>query len=147
MDNRVEHLTDLGLVNYVQHPTNSNYIVFRFADVARADEFEKILKENDIWFERSEEYGRTRLFYLFGVHYRDFKTVQSFNFAVEAKHRSFLIKNALFRWIVVLFTLSLCTLAIVGYCTAPEKVQQKKVKKNLTTVYKLNTFEHRYYSV
>jgi hypothetical protein len=147
MDNRVEHLTDLGLVNYVQHPTNSNYIVFRFADLPRANEFEKMLTENNIWFERSQERGRTRLFYLFGVHYRDFKTVQSFNFTVEAKHRSFLIKNTFLRWIVVLFTISLCTLAIVGYCKAPEKVQEKRGAYNIQQIHKLNATSVRYYNL
>lgn len=147
MDNRVEHLTDLGLVNYVQHPTNPNYIVFRFADIGRADEFEKILKENNIWFERSQEPGRTRMFYLFGIHYRDFRTVQAYNFAVEAKHRSFLIKNSYFRWVFILFTLGLCTLAIVGYCKAPEKVQKNKTKKNISAIYKLNATDFRYINI
>lgn len=147
MDNRVEHLTDLGLVNYVQHPTNSNYIVFRFADLPRADEFEKILTENNIWFERNQEKGRIRMFYLFGIHYRDFKTVQAFNFAVEAKHRSFLIKNAFLRWLIMLFTIGLCTLAIVGYCKAPEKVRQKRSTEIILQIHKLNTTNIRCYSV
>lgn len=147
MDNRVEHLTDLGLVNYVQHPSNPNYIVFRFADLNRANEFEKVLKENNIWFERNQEQGRMRMFYLFGIHYRDFKQVQAYNYAVEAKHRSFLIKNTLFRWLILLITIGICTLAIIGYCKAPERVQKKKVSENLNPFYKLKTTDFRYNKV
>lgn len=138
MDNRVEHLTDLGLVNYVQHPKDPNYVVFRFADSDRADDFERILKDKGIWYERSQESGRMRMFYLFGIHYRDFKTVQSINFAVEAKHRSFLIRNGVLRWFIVLFTVGLCTLAIVGYCKNPERVQQIKSSSTNSAVDKLN---------
>ena len=120
MDSQVEHITDLGLVNYVQHPTNSKYIVFRFADIDRAADFEKALTASEIWFEKNQEQGRTRVFYLFGVHRRDFKTVQSINFAVEGKHRSFIIKNTYIRWGLILFSLSLTVLALVGYCSRPD---------------------------
>ena len=36
------------------------------------DKFEKALKEEDIWFEKSSEDKRTRTFYLFGIHKNDF---------------------------------------------------------------------------
>lgn len=117
MGRPVEHITDLGLVNYVQHPTNSNYIVFRFADPERAKTFEEALIQDKIWFEKSEQQGRTRMFYLFGVHRQDYPKVQQLNFVVEAQHRSFIIKNGLIRWLLLLFTTSLIILAFVGYCS------------------------------
>lgn len=133
MDHKVEHVTDLGLVNYVQHPTNSKYIVFRFADKARADDFELALKENDIWYEKSQEKGRTRMFYLFGIHRKHYSLVQSLNFAVEAKHRKFIIKNGFLRWFLVLFTVGISVLAIVGYCKHPEKVKSKTSYMDINT--------------
>lgn len=137
MDHRVEHITDLGLVNYVQHPTNSKYIVFRFADKGRADDFEKALKEYDVWFEKSQEEGRTRMFYLFAIHRKNYKKVQALNYAVEAKHRKFIVKNVFFRWLLVLFTVGITVLAFVGYCKNPQKVKAKTSElifntKNLT---------------
>lgn len=118
MASQVEHITDLGLVNYVQHPSNPDYIVFRFADVERATTFQTALEDNKIWYERSEEMGRMRLFYLFGVHRHDYDKVQRINFEVEAKHRDFIIGNTFLRWFLILFSTGIITLAFVGYCTS-----------------------------
>jgi len=116
MDSGVEHLTDLGLVNYVQHPSNKDYIVFRFADLERAKSFKLALEENKIWFENSEDTPRTKTFYLFGIHRRDYNKVQDINFNVEAKHRSFLIKNNFFRYFILLFVTASIVLGLMGYC-------------------------------
>ncbi|SFT56308.1 hypothetical protein SAMN05216474_1341 [Lishizhenia tianjinensis] len=125
MDSGVEHLTDLGLVNYVQHPSNKDYIVYRFADKKRAISFESALKEHKIWFEKSEDTPRTKTFYLYGIHKRDNKKVSHLNFTVEAAHRSFLIKNNFFRYFVLLFVTAMITLACMGYC-AHQKVLEEK---------------------
>lgn len=126
MGRQVEHITDLGLVNYVQHPTNEKYIVFRFADHKRATDFENELSIRDIWYEKGEEQGRTRTFILYGVHRKNYKEVQTLNFAVEGRHRSFIIKNSFFRWFLVLFSIGVATLALVGYCKDPDKVHVKQ---------------------
>ncbi|MGB0934129.1 MAG: hypothetical protein ACPGU5_07585 [Lishizhenia sp.] len=128
MDSGVEHITDLGLVNYVQHPTNPDYIVFRFADIARAETFERELRAQGIWFEKGEEKPRTRTFYLFGVYKRDYKKVQQINFNTEATHRSFLIKNDFFRYFLLLFVLLVVSLAVFGYC------KQQKIIKEKTSI-------------
>ena len=139
MGEHVEHITDLGLVYYVQHPTNPKYVVFRFADKDRADDFENALKLNDIWFEKNQESGRTRIFYLFGVHRRDFKQAQALNFAVEGKHRSFIIKSTFFRWFLILFSVGITTLAFVGYCKRPDVIQKKVIEKQYSdSIRKLN---------
>ncbi|MDX1653460.1 MAG: hypothetical protein R3277_13260 [Brumimicrobium sp.] len=120
MDTGVEHIVDLGLVNYVPHPSNPNYVVFRFADKKRADHFEELLKEKNIWFEKDTEQTKRKFYYLFGVSKRDFRSVQSINFAVESKNRSFLIPNAYFRWLVLLISVGMVVLAVVGYCMRPD---------------------------
>ena len=129
MGSEVEHITDLGLVNYVKHPTNPKYIVFRFADSERANAFEKALKNENIWFEKGQEQGRTRIFYLYGVHRQDYKKVQAINFNVESQHRSFIIKNTFFRWFLLLFTFSVCALAFIGYCSRPDVVKKQYYEK------------------
>lgn len=133
MASPVEHITDLGLVNYVPHPTNGNYIVFRFADEKRAKDFENALKSNKIWFEKSSEPGKTRTFYLFGVHNRDYKKVQKINFEVEGQNRGFLVKNGFFRWLVVLFPIAVTVLAIVGYCKRPDVVTVDNTQNLINT--------------
>lgn len=120
MEPGVEHFADLGFVNFVKHPTNDEYVVFRFADIERANSFEDRLTKAKIWFERAEEKPRTVTFYMFGVHYRDFKKVQAMNFEVEGKHRSHLIKHRGFRYIFLFIVLAICVLAVIGYCSRPD---------------------------
>ena len=116
MDNPVDNIIDLGLVNYVKHPTDSNYIVFRFADQGRADSFEKALVEANVVYEKAEEPKRTRIMYLFGIHKKDFQRVQKMNFLVEAAHKKPLIPFRIFRWFILLLSITAVTLASMGYC-------------------------------
>jgi len=122
MAGEVENIVDLGLVNYVRHPSDPNYVVFRFVDKNRADQFEIELTNKKIWFERGEEQSKVKLYHLFGINKRDFNTVQSINFTVEGKNRTFLMANRYFRWSVLLFSIGMVLLAFVGYCTRPEKI-------------------------
>jgi hypothetical protein len=123
MAGEVENIIDLGLVNYVRHPSDPNYVVFRFADKIRADQFEIELTNKKIWFERGEEQSKVKLYYLFGVKKRDFNTVQSINFTVEGNNRTFLMPNRYFRWAVLLFSIGMVSLAIIGYCKRSEVIE------------------------
>jgi hypothetical protein len=129
MDPGVENIIDLGLVNYVRHPTNPNFIVFRFADKKRADQFEEALTEHKIWFEKGEEQGRTKFFYLYGVRSRDYKKVQAINFSVEGKHRKFIIANKFLRWGLVVFFIGVCSFAFIGYLTRPDVIQRNYIEQ------------------
>lgn len=120
MDSKVENIIDLGLVNYVRHPSDPNYIVFRFADKKRADDFEQTLKSKKIWFERGEENTRNKTYILFGIHNRDFSTVEQINYDVEGRNRNFIIGNKILRWSLILFSLGVMILASVGYCSKPD---------------------------
>ena len=120
MDSKVENIIDLGLVNYVRHPTNSSYIVFRFANKVKSDDFEKTLTENKIWFEKGEEETRGKNYFLYGIHNRDHSKVERINYDVEARNRNFIIGNKFFRWALVLFSMGVMILATVGYCSRPE---------------------------
>lgn len=122
MDNPIDSPLDLGLVNYVKHPSNQNYIVFRFADDKRAVTFEGRLIEGKIWFEKGSETRRTKEYFLFGVHKNDFKKVSKINFDVEAKHKKPFIPFKAFRYFMLLFSAAVLTIAIMGYCE-----QQKKL--------------------
>src|SRR5690554_627305 len=98
MESPVDNIIDLGLVNYVRHPSNPNFMVFRFASKTKADDFEKTLKEQKIWFEKGEEARKARTYYLFGIKNKDFKKVERINYIVEGRNRSFIISNKVFRW-------------------------------------------------
>ena len=122
VDNPVDNIVDLGLVNYVQHPTNQNYIVYRFVDPERAATFEKELTAATIWFEKDLESKRQKEYTLYGVHKNDFKRTDKINFKVEGIHKKPLIPFKGFRYFIVLLGLGLITLAIIGYCKQQEKL-------------------------
>jgi hypothetical protein len=120
MENPVEHF-DLGFVNYTQHPENPDYVVFRFADVNRANSFRSELQQQKIWFEEANEDKKQVTYTLFGLHKTDYNKAQKINIAVEAKHKKFLIPGKFFRWFVVLFGITMITLAIIGFIKNPNK--------------------------
>jgi hypothetical protein len=115
MDNPVDHPIDLGFVNYVQHPTDDNYVVFRFTDEARALEFKIKLEQKKIWFEQGDGEMRTKKAFLFAVHKTDYKKAQTINYEVAAKHRKFIIPNTFMRYFVVIIGLGILSFAIAGY--------------------------------
>ena len=123
MDNPVDNIIDLGLVNYVKHPSDPSYIVFRFPDENRANSFEAELVAAEIWFERSSEQKSTRLFHLFGIHKNDFKKAEKINFRVEGMHKKPLIPFKALRYGLILFSATVMTLAIMGYCESRKKLQ------------------------
>ena len=122
MDNPVDHIADLGLVNYVRHPSNPDYMVYRFGDAERADSFEKALIEAGIAFERASEEKKQRTYHLFGIHKNDYKKTIRMNFMVEAEHKKPLIPFKAFRYFLILFSMLALTLAIIGYCKQKEKL-------------------------
>ena len=102
MDNPIDHSIDLGLVNYVQHPTNQNYIVYRFADENRAASFEAALGVNQIWFEKDYGDKRGKKYTLFGIHKNDFKLTERINFVVEAEHKKPFIPFKILRYSIMM---------------------------------------------
>lgn len=127
MENPVDHTIDLGFVNYVQHPENKNYVVFRFADNKRAESFELFLVERKIWFEKSDEIKRNKPYFLFAIHSTDFKKVEQINYDVEALHKKPIIPFKWLRWSLLIFSLLVMVLATVGYCKAQNKLNESSV--------------------
>ncbi len=122
MDNPVDNIVDLGFVNYVRHPTNPDYVVYRFADVNRADSFEEALKEAGIEYERDQLVKKTVTYHLIGIHKNDYKHTVKINFHVEAKHKKPLIPYKAFRYFLIAFSIAALTLAGIGYCKQQEKL-------------------------
>ena len=122
MDNPVDNIVDLGLINYVRHPENPNYIVFRIQDKERAVSFETELSQAGIWFEKGEEEKRQRIYTLFGIHKSDFKKVEKLNFLVESRHKKPLIPFKPLRYFILVFGLGMLILASIGYCQQQGKL-------------------------
>lgn len=122
MENPVDHSIDLGFVNYVQHPSNPSYIVYRFPDKGRADSFEEELNKQNIWFEKGEDEKRGNLYTLYGVHKKDYKKTEKINYMVEAMHKKPFIPFKILRYLVLFLGLGMLTLAIIGYCESRKKL-------------------------
>jgi len=118
MDNPVDNIVDLGLVNYVQHPSNSKYVVFRFADEGRSNSFEEMLTSSKIWFEKSSDFKREKEYFLLGIHKNDFKKAEKINYLVEAKHKKPFIPFKILRYTVMLISAGILTIAVLGYCNS-----------------------------
>lgn len=132
MDNPIDHPIDLGLVNYVRHPENTNYVVFRFSDILRAESFEEELVKAKIWFEKGEEDRKGKVYTLFGVHKNDYKKAEKINFMVEAKHKKPFIPFKIFRFSVILISTIAMTLAVLGYCATQNKL--RSINENDTSI-------------
>ncbi|MFT5860030.1 MAG: hypothetical protein ACI865_002138 [Flavobacteriaceae bacterium] len=123
MESPIDHVIDLGLVNYTKHPENPNYVVYRFADLERAGSFEAALKEQKIWYEKGSQERKKGEFTLFGIHKNDYKKTEQINYAVEAKHKKPFIPFKGFRYFLMTLSFGLLLLAILGYCNAQKKLR------------------------
>ena len=130
MENPIDHTIDLGFVNYVQHPDNRHYIVFRFPDTNRAGNFEECLAEEKIWFEKDKEFKRTKEYTLFAIHHTDFKKAEKINFKVEGMHKKPIIPFKGLRYSLLIFSAFALTLALIGYCEAQKKINQSANTSN-----------------
>ncbi len=124
MEAGLEHF-DMGLVNYRQHPTNVNYIVYRFKDIDRANTFENKLKEANLWYERSDPGEDEKVLYMFAVEKKHFNKTQKINFQTEGKHKKFIIPHGFFRNLFVFLVMAIITLASVGYCKSRQKLEEE----------------------
>lgn len=119
-----------GLVNYKDHPNDNRYKIFNFNSIEEANYFEELLNKVNVSFEKDEEKVNSLstlhftirhevkekgTMYLYAVNQRDIKKAFNANYLVSAKFREFSIKNAFFRYGLVIFFLVILTFAIVGY--------------------------------
>lgn len=134
MENPIDSPIDLGLVNYIRHPENQNYVVFRFADPERAKSFEEELVHAKIWFEKGEKESKSKSYTLFGIHKQDYKRVEKINYLVEAKHKKPIIPWKIFRYTILIISAIAMTMALMGYCEAQKKLN--RINKSYQTISK-----------
>ena len=104
-----------NLTNSFDHPNRPGHTIFRFYTIERADLFERLLKEDNIFFEAEREEEEYRTAYYFGIKNRDLKIVNKKNYLVTAKFRKPTIPNVFARWGIILFSAFVILLAIIGY--------------------------------
>ncbi len=105
----------LGLVNYIDHPTDKNFKVFNFNSQREADLFEKELVTRNIFFEKDEEEHEGEVMFLFAVNQRDLEKAHAANYAVSAQTRKNMIPNVVLRYTLLILVFGMISLAIYGY--------------------------------
>ena len=124
MENPIEHL-DLGLVNFTKHPSNPDYVVYRFTNEEKANSFRKELEDQNIAFEEDSEDKKQVSYTLFAVHKKFYKQTMRMNFKVEGKHKKPLIPFFTLRCLVLLFGLGILLLSILSYYKHMEHLNEK----------------------
>lgn len=105
------------ITNYYDHPESPRHIVFHYFKKEQAGEFERLLKEGNIEFEKHvEEEGRT--IYLFGVHKKFEKEAVRMNFLAIGRNRQPFISDPLLRWLALIVFFLALALAIIGFYKA-----------------------------
>jgi len=102
-----------NITNYSDHPTRIGFTVFRFREKQRADYFQALLNEKNIWFELSEEDN----LFLFGVKKGDFKKAMNANYLVSSKYRKKIIPNIYIRWGIIIISILVVIFALIGAIT------------------------------
>lgn len=109
----------MRLTNYYEHPGDNRYYVFRYDVDGFADEFETLLKEQAVEYERYHDTESEPPSILFGVHRSFLKQAMWCNNIVYGRHRKPFIPNAFFRWALIVVTAAMIALAVVGYLMKP----------------------------
>lgn len=93
----------VNFTNYYDHPEDNRYLVFRFQQETWRSEFERLVTEANVPFDKMEEVDEhAREWTYYGIH-KDYKA-QAFkaNNMTSARFRQKFIPNVWFRWTVVL---------------------------------------------
>lgn len=100
-----------NLTNYGEHPTDAEWLVFRFATAAIADEFAAELAEAGVRHERDTEPGPP---FLVGVRRVNRDQAVRLNYTVLGRHRKPFLPDAWLRWGVIGLVVLLLALAGAG---------------------------------
>ena len=100
--------------NFEEHPSDENYLVFRYLSKPMADEFSTTLLERGIPFETIENEEKQTV-YLYAVKKKYGDEVKKLNYLIYAKHRKPLIENKYTRNLLLGTVLTLIILGLIGY--------------------------------
>lgn len=106
----------INFTNYTEHPEDRNIMVFTFKKRAAGIDFEDGLIEQGIWYEKDTSGTKEHPeMMLFAVRKQDYKAAMRQNYLTTARHRKPFMADRLFRYTVVTITVTLVTLAIIGW--------------------------------
>lgn len=100
-----------NLTNYNEHPTEPEWLVFRFNSEQQARQFEEALQHGGLRHERDTEGGPP---YLVAARRADREKAVRFNYVVLGQHRSPFIPHRGLRWAIFGVVAALIALALAG---------------------------------
>lgn len=100
-----------NLTNYEEHPSEPEWLVFRFSSEEQARAFEEALREAGLRHERDTEGGPP---YLVAARRADREQAVRFNYVVLGQHRAPFIPHRGLRWVVFGIVAAFIALAIAG---------------------------------
>ncbi|MBK6342609.1 MAG: hypothetical protein IPF41_08485 [Flavobacteriales bacterium] len=100
-----------NLTNYAEHPTEDQWLVFRFPSEAQALEFENALRSEGLRHERDPDGGPP---FLVAARRSDREKAVRLNYLVLGRHREPFIANKALRWGLIGLLALLLALIIIG---------------------------------
>jgi hypothetical protein len=100
-----------NLTNYAEHPTEDQWLVFRFHSEAQAAEFEEALRGGGLRHERDPEGGPP---YLVAARRADREKAVRLNYVVLGRHREPFIGNKAMRWGLIALLGLLLAMGAIG---------------------------------
>lgn len=107
----------LKLVNINDHPTNHNKKVFYFMDGHKAEYFQALLEEKQLFYEKQIDFEGDKCIY-YGIRKSDFREVQKLNYLCHAKFRKPMIQDPFFRYLLIIGMAVAIAISIIGAIVA-----------------------------
>ena len=101
----------IDLTNYSEHPTQPNWLVFRFPTSEHAQEMVRLCESAGMSTESDVVDGPP---FMVGVHKRYATRAEKLNYQVLGKFRKPFIPNVFWRWTLIAFFVVLMAVAIIG---------------------------------
>ncbi|MBL7965223.1 MAG: hypothetical protein JNM31_15415 [Flavobacteriales bacterium] len=101
----------LDITNYREHPTEVNWLVFRFGERAWRDEYAEELRKAGIPHEVDPE---NKAPYMVAVRRGQRKKAVELNYLVLGRHRSPFLGSGALRWVLIGLVVLTLLLAVIG---------------------------------
>lgn len=104
-----------NLTNYGEHPSEPDWLVFRFKASEQADEFVQLLQAEELRFEQDRSDGPP---FLVAVRSRHRTAAVRLNYIVLGRYRKPFMADSIFRWSVIGVVAALILIAFLGWISS-----------------------------
>lgn len=101
----------IDLTNYSEHPTEPNWLVFRYPSSEHAKEMLRVCEAEGMKVQADTVDGPP---FMVGVHKRHATRAETLNFKVLGKYRKPFIPNPFWRTALIVFFVALMLIAVIG---------------------------------